>query len=454
MKSNSLKVQIWKYLSIFSIFILSFLWLFQVLFLNKFYEFSKIKQLDNTINLIKESYNNNSLYSNVDNYAEDIGICIQIFTDKKIIYDSQIFNKGCMPKNVDYRDVFIKSSLDKETYKLINPRFNNEVLLKAIKLNSNTYAFLSSSLQPLDGAVEIIKKELVIVSIMVLLFSFLIGYFISKKLSKPIEKINKTAKIMAQGDYENAYFFIDENILELNELVATLNQTNDELTKIDELQKEILANVSHDLKTPLTMIKAYAEMVRDLTYKDDVKREDNLNVIIEETDRLNLLVNDIIELTKINNDLQNLNITEFDLVELINSIINRFSIMDANFVFKNKSPIIVKADKIRIEQVIYNLIINAINYTGKDKKVIINLKENDKYVHVEIKDTGKGIDEEDLKLIWKRYYKVDKKYRREKKGSGIGLSIVENILKKHKFNYGVNSIKNKGTTFYFDIDKC
>lgn len=454
MKSNSLKVQIWKYLSIFSIFILSFLWLFQVLFLNKFYEFSKIKQLDNTINLIKESYNNNSLYSNVDNYAEDNGICIQIFTDKKIIYDSQIFNKGCMPKNVDYRDVFIKSSLDKETYKLINPRFNNEVLLKAIKLNSNTYAFLSSSLQPLDGAVEIIKKELVIVSIMVLLFSFLIGYFISKKLSKPIEKINKSAKIMAQGDYENAYFFIDENILELNELVATLNQTNDELTKIDELQKEILANVSHDLKTPLTMIKAYAEMVRDLTYKDDVKREDNLNVIIEETDRLNLLVNDIIELTKINNDLQNLNITDFDLVELINSIINRFGIMDANFVFKNKSPIIVKADKIRIEQVIYNLIINAINYTGKDKKVIINLKENDKYVHVEIKDTGKGIDEEDLKLIWKRYYKVDKKYRREKKGSGIGLSIVENILKKHKFNYGVNSIKNKGTTFYFDIDKC
>lgn len=454
MKSNSLKVQIWKYLSIFSIFILSFLWLFQVLFLNKFYEFSKIKQLDNTINLIKESYNNNSLYSNIDNYAEDNGICIQIFTDKKIIYDSQIFNKGCMPKNVDYRDVFIKSSLDKETYKLINPRFNNEVLLKAIKLNSNTYAFLSSSLQPLDGAVEIIKKELVIVSIMVLLFSFLIGYFISKKLSKPIEKINKTAKIMAQGDYENTYFFIDENILELNELVATLNQTNDELTKIDELQKEILANVSHDLKTPLTMIKAYAEMVRDLTYKDDIKREDNLNVIIEETDRLNLLVNDIIELTKINNDLQNLNITEFDLVELINSIINRFSIMDANFVFKNKLPIIVKADKIRIEQVIYNLIINAINYTGKDKKVIINLKENDKYVHVEIKDTGKGIDEEDLKLIWKRYYKVDKKYRREKKGSGIGLSIVENILKKHKFNYGVNSIKNKGTTFYFDIDKC
>ena len=454
MKSNSLKVQIWKYLSIFSIFILSFLWLFQVLFLNKFYEFSKIKQLDNTINLIKESYNNNSLYSNVDNYAEDNGICIQIFTDKKIIYDSQIFNKGCMPKNVDYRDVFIKSSLDKETYKLINPRFNNEVLLKAIKLNSNTYAFLSSSLQPLDGAVEIIKKELVIVSIMVLLFSFLIGYFISKKLSKPIEKINKTAKIMAQGDYENAYFFIDENILELNELVSTLNQTNDELTKIDELQKEILANVSHDLKTPLTMIKAYAEMVRDLTYKDDIKREDNLNVIIEETDRLNLLVNDIIELTKINNDLQNLNITEFDLVELINSIINRFSIMDANFVFKNKLPIIVKADKIRIEQVIYNLIINAINYTGKDKKVIINLKENDKYVHVEIKDTGKGIDEEDLKLIWKRYYKVDKKYRREKKGSGIGVSIVENILKKHKFNYGVNSIKNKGTTFYFDIDKC
>ena len=456
MKNNSLNKEIWKYFFVFSILILGILWIFQVLFLDQYYRYKKVKDITYVANVMVVKQDKKKFIDIINKAAYDKGVCIEIIDKNyETMYATSSYGRGCFTGkdiSMNYKYNFIASDKKRKTYELINPRFNNDTLVYAVKLKDG-YGFVNTSLDPIDSTAQIIQEQLVIVMIVVLILSFVISYFISNFISSPIVKINDAAKKLAKREF-NVSFETDSNIRELNELADTLNYARCELNKTDELRRDLMANVSHDLKTPLTMIKAYAEMVRDLTYKDDVKREDNLNVIIEETDRLNLLVNDIIELTKINNDLQNLNITEFDLVELINSIINRFSIMDANFVFKNKSPIIVKADKIRIEQVIYNLIINAINYTGKDKKVIINLKENDKYVHVEIKDTGKGIDEEDLKLIWKRYYKVDKKYRREKKGSGIGLSIVENILKKHKFNYGVNSIKNKGTTFYFDIDKC
>ena len=113
----------------------------------------------------------------------------------------------------------------------------------------------------------------------------------------------------------------------------------------------------------------------------------------------------------------------------------------------------MKADKKRISQVIYNLINNAINYTGDDLKVTIRITENQKDCKIEITDTGKGIDEKDLPNIWNRYYKKEKNHKRNVVGTGLGLSIVKNILEQHNFKYGVNSIKNKGTTFYFQIKK-
>ena len=218
-----------------------------------------------------------------------------------------------------------------------------------------------------------------------------------------------------------------------------------------------MANVSHDLKTPLTMIKAYAEMIRDITLDNKEKTKENLNVIIDETDRLNILVNDILELSKLQNNQDNLNIEKFDIVELINDILKRYQIIketeNYNLVLESPSSIIVKADKKRISQVIYNLINNAINYTGDDLTVTIRITENAKDCKIEIIDTGKGIDEKDLTNIWNRYYKKEKNHKRNVVGTGLGLSIVKNILEQHHFKYGVNSIKDKGTTFYFQVKK-
>lgn len=456
MKQNeSLKTKIWVYLIIFSFAILVFLWAFQILFLNTFYESSKTKELNNAIKEIKEGYNSNYFLNDIDEISKDNGICIQLIINNLLQYNSISFNKGCIPGNDfdTYKNQFINSDLNKGTIKLINKRFNNEVLINALKLDDNTYAFASVSLQPLDSTINILKNQLIIVSFVVLILALVIGYFISKKISVPIIKINNGVKELSKGNYK-VNFKSEENIKEINELVDNLNSAAYELNKTENLRTELLANVSHDLKTPLTMIKAYAEMVKDITYKNKEKREENLNVIIDETDRLNLLVNDIIELSKLQSGFIELNKENIDIIKLIESIIEKFDYLNYNFIFNHKNKkVIINADKKRIEQVIYNLINNAVNYTGKDKKVIIDVIEENNIIKVNITDTGKGIDPKDIEYIWDKYYKADKNYKRSTNGSGIGLSIVKNILIKHNYEYGVNSSKNKGTTFWFIIDK-
>ena len=174
-------------------------------------------------------------------------------------------------------------------------------------------------------------------------------------------------------------------------------------------------------------------------------------------DRLNILVGDILDLSKLQSKTYELNIEEFDLNDLIKEIIRRYYILIDNegyeFVYENDKAIMVKADKKRMEQVIYNLVNNAVNYTGDDKKIYINLTEKKKTVLVEIKDTGKGIDEKDIKYIWDKYYHNEKKHKRNAFGTGLGLSIVKTILETHGYKYGVKSKLGEGTTFYFEISK-
>ena len=206
------------------------------------------------------------------------------------------------------------------------------------------------------------------------------------------------------------------------------------------------------------MIKAYSEMVRDITYKDDKKREENLNIIIEEVDRLNLLVSDILDLSVMQANIYELKEETFNLVALTKTIINRYEIFslteEYKFIFEtNSDEIMINADKQKIQQVLYNLISNAINYTGNDKTVKIKIIDDKTKCRVEIIDSGKGIKDEDINLIWDKYYKSDKKHKRNMLGTGLGLSIVKNIFELHNYTYGVNTKKNKGSTFYFEIPK-
>ena len=457
-KTNLIK-KIWFYLTIFSVSILSILWFFQVIFLNTYYTWVKINDISSIASKVKEGYQSNNYEELMDILAYNQDVCIDIVRSDNEEYYSSGLNRKCIStveaKNLynKYVKEFMNNHMITGSYKITDNRFENKVLVTGIKLEDNYYAFISTTLEPLTSTTKILISQLIYVTILVLCLSFLIAYFVSKKISGPMIEINKKAKRMSKGDYKFS-FKTDSNISEIVELTTTLDEAKDELEKTDDLRRELLANVSHDLKTPLTMIKAYAEMVRDITYKDKEKRESNLNTIIEETDRLTLLVNDILDLSKLGSVVE-IKCEDFDLNQMIRTIMKRFECFEnIEFVYENENPLMVHADIKKMEQVIYNLVGNAINYVGPDKKVMIHIIENKSTYTVEVIDHGKGIKKEELDKIWDKYYKIDKTHQRNQVGTGIGLSIVKEILKNHNFNYGVKSELKKGTTFYFEIKKA
>ena len=461
MKKNSLHIKIWQYFLIFSLLILGFLWAFQVLFLNQFYRISKTKDIASVANTIERYKNKSNLSNIIDQAAMTKSVCVEIVNEKaNTLYASMYFGKGCVSskeESLGYKKDFIRSNKSRQTYELINPMFENRTLVQAVKLDSETYAFINTSMDPIDGTVDILQTQLIYVTIIVLILSFIIAYFISHHISKPIVQMNKAAKGLAEGKFQIS-FKSEEDIQELNELASSLNYAKDELAKTDELRQDLMANVSHDLKTPLTMIKAYAEMSQDLHAKNKQKQKEDMDIIISEVDRLTILVNDILELSSMQSKINELNKIDFDLIHLTEEILHRYKVLQEteNYTFEfnhSEQELIINADKKKIEQVIYNLVNNAINYTGNDNKVIINIIQEDKDILIEIKDTGKGIKQEELPYIWDKYYKNKKKHKRNLVGTGLGLSIVKNALQLHHYDFGVTSEKNKGSCFYFKIPK-
>lgn len=460
-KGKHLILKIFLYLSIFSLLILFFLWLLQILLLNNYYEYYKTNELITTLNLLKNNYDKDNFDTILEEVAYNTDFCVEITSKNGTIYSNIQNNKGCIDtagnQKVMKEKLEFMENEEEESFKLkiVNPRFNNLTLLYGVKLEEKEYLFINTSLEPIDTTINVLKNQFQLVSIIVIILAMIVAYFISKSLSKPITKLTNSAKELSNGNY-NVPFHVDSDILEIQELGNSLEYAKKEIKKTDETRREILSNVSHDLKTPLTMIKAYAEMERDLEISKE-KHDNNMNIIIEEVDRLTILVNDILSLSKLESNMDILNIEEINLIDLINTILNRFRIFsytkNYEFIFDYKDPLIIKADKQKLEQVIYNLIGNAINYTGKDQKVYINVLENKKNIRVEIKDTGKGIKKEEISKVWDKYYKSEKKYKRNTVGTGIGLSIVKNIFQLHHFQYGIISEENNGSTFWFEIPK-
>ena len=437
-KLKSINYKTLSCLTLFSVGILILLWVIQVSFLKVFYEKYQEKSL---ISLANELYytKDSELKTKMDSLTFDTNTCIA-FVDK--IGNIEYYNnktKGCMLGKGSTLDKYImeinNSNEDLKPIKLINPINKSQSLLYGVKVSSGQL-YLYTTLEDINSTSTVLQGQLIYITFVVIMLAVTISLFLSKKLSKPIVDITDKAKKLADGDY--SVRFEESDILEINELSNTLNYLEEEMSKTDEYRRDLMANVSHDLKTPLTMIKAYAEMVRDISYKDDKKRTDNLNVIIEESDRLNILVNDILELSKLQADASPLKLERINLIDTLNEVLKRYDIIKEKEGYKIKvntpKEVLVSVDQKRISQVLYNLINNAINYTGKNKTVNINIIDNKKYYRVEIQDSGKGIDEKDIEHIWDKYYKKDKNHKRNVVSTGLGLSIVKNILVQHKFN--------------------
>lgn len=460
---NSIRTKIWKYLILFSILILVLLWFFQIVLLPSYYESSKTKELEHVVQSISRSYKKSEsqkeFFLEVSNIAHRSGVCI-IVSDvlSNTDYATNSLSKECLSEEVlnQYKQKFISNHLEKDHFFTINPLFKNKTLVNSLKLDNKFYIFASSSLVPIDSTVSILRKQFILVTILVLILALMVSYFISKKLSAPIIKLTSATKKFGQKK-NHQDFEIPDEFFEITELAKTLEYANHEVEQTDQLRKELMANVSHDLKTPLTMIKAYAEMVRDLTYKNKTKREQNLNVIIEETDRLNHLVNDILTLSVMESKMMTLKIEELVLDDFIKSILDRYKIFEEEenyqFRYEGCKNIKIKADSKKLEQVFYNLINNAIQYSKEKKEIEIQVTDQKKDYLIEIKNQGEPIPEEDLKNIWNKYYRSKKDHQRSIIGTGLGLSIVKQILELHNFEYGVISNEKEGTVFYFRIPK-
>ena len=317
---------------------------------------------------------------------------------------------------------------------------------------SDLYVYVSYSTQLAQSAMGTMRVQLVMISVIVVFLALIVSAWLSMVLTKPITRITKAARRMAAGDF-TVNFKGEFSYAEMDALAETLDYAKDEIGKSDQLQKEVLANVTHDLKTPLTMIKAYASMIQEISGDNPEKRAKHTQVIIDESDRLTSLVNDILNLSKIRSGMDVLKTQAFNLSEFVHTVLERFDYLTETQGYTIERDIedelYTEADEEKMEQVVYNLVGNAVNYTGEDKKIVVSLRKTGQgTIRLGVRDTGKGIPPEEIKTIWDRYYRSAETHKRPVRGTGLGLSIVKTILVKHGFEYGVESEVGKGSTFY------
>jgi signal transduction histidine kinase len=281
---------------------------------------------------------------------------------------------------------------------------------------------------------------------------FLYIYFITEL---PLKSLAKAAKEYSSGNYN--YSFTLKGLSEFRDLGAAISYMSGELAKLDDYQKKFVANISHDFRSPLTSIKGYAEAIKDGTIPYE-NQEKYLNIILFESERLTKLTSNLLELNRFENKGAFLDITSFDINHIIKMTAESFEgscrekKITLNLVFSSKKTP-VDADMGKIQQVLYNLIDNAIKFSHPNSKIKVSTEEKGDKVFISVKDYGIGIPKESIKKVWERFYKTDASRGKDKKGTGLGLSITKEIIQAHNENINVISTEGVGTEFVFSLTK-
>ena len=462
------------------------LWVFQIRLLGYFYErerFSEIKELAGNLSTV---VGQDSLASQVQTSAEAHGACICIFRieqdpvegDKRTaakvadadgnndcmihhmpgdllskIYDNVKSNGGVYDRRLELKKNF---DGDDEAFRV--PGFHhrgtsiNAIHARLVTVGNEEYLMiLDTQLTPVDAVVKTLEVQFSWIMVALLIAAFLVAFLTSRMIARPLTAITEKAKGLAKGNY--APDFSGKGYREVQELADALNFAAAEIGATDRLQKELIANISHDLRTPLTMIKGYSEMMRDIPGENS---PENVQAIIDETTRLSELVSDLMDLSKLQSGMQKPTMSVFDLTATVRDTMHRYKtlIQHQGYQIDFDPPAgeaLVMADRTMILQVIYNLINNAVNYTGDSKRVTVTQSVQEGRVRLSITDDGEGIEPDKIHEIWDRYYRVDKVHNRSVIGTGLGLSIVKSILEAHGAFYGVESAVGVGSVFWFEL---
>ncbi len=462
---HSLKARIGIHFILFAIILMVFLWAAQVLFLNTFYQSMKENTTDTIMRHIETAYEHNDTSKFVYAVSEladrnDVSLYITYSDGTPFVTNSSDMSASLHNSAIQkvYAAMISKNTTEVSMIITSGSKDQRKTLacgrILSAKDKPAIIIYAISPLWPMDSTIAILKTQLLYVTGLSLILALILALYLSNRISRPIKSITNSANRLAKGEY--GIVFKGGYYTEMTELADTLTQASFELEKSTSLQKDLIANVSHDLKTPLTMVKSYAEMIRDISGENPEKREKHLQVIIEEADRLNQLVSDMLTLSKMQSGAITVNRSNFNLYDEISSILTSYRLLleedGYNVNFECPKELMVNGDPERLKQVFANLINNAFKFCGDDKTVNVIVTRKGRYAVCHIQDNGPGIAPEDLPHIWERYYKSSSNMVRSTTGSGLGLSIVKEILTLHKCQFGVNSTVGKGTTFWFELD--
>ena len=488
---KSVRVKLFMTLSLVILLIIIFLILVNNFVLGRFYLYSKRQTLKSVYRTVNDYYNNDKS-ENFEEKLEQIAIQnnfdilirnnenVNIYTSNKDFYSTfgqmnemtSRFNIG-VGELIEQSDNFvikkIKDSKNGITYILLSSTLDNGYLL-----------YIRIPISSIQESVKISNNFLYLMAGFAILIAAVIVSYVSRKFTDPILELNDIAKKMSNLDFSHKYRIkdVDDEINDLgknintmsNKLETIIKQLRDnnielekdieEKSKIDEMRKQFISDVSHELKTPIALIQGYAEGLLENVTTDDESRKFYAEVILDESNKMDKLVKQLLELMKIEYGKREFTDKKFNIVEVEKEVVRKSKVMleekKVKIEFNLSEEINVFADDFYIEQVISNYITNAIKHVKEidGKKVIsivneVNIEKNK--VRVKIFNTGENIAEEHINRIWNRFYKVDESRNRTDGGTGIGLSFVKAIMNNYGNRYGVTN-KEDGVEFYFDLD--
>lgn len=465
-------VKLFGFFALFVAVVIALLWLFQIYLLDDFYESIKRRELISTADALCETIADPATLDAVNErlayFAVRHDLCGDVYrvdgNRARLVTRADTIN-GCVLHNITERErtgLYAEALKSEGSYleSIIPPAGEHAgvgapagtIYVRITSASDGTpyILMLNAALAPVSATVDTLRVQLIVLSGILLTFALLLAFIISRAITRPITRIGESAKRFAAGEYD--IHFTGGGYREVDDLADTLNYASAEVSRSDRLQKELIANISHDLRTPLTMIRGYAEVMRDIPGENT---PENVQVIIDESTHLTDLVGDLLDLSRIEAGTRAPRPETFNLTETVREVMGRYTKLTEHdgytVTFDASRDVFVTADRTMLLQVTYNLINNAINYSGEQKTVRVTQTCRDGAVRIAVTDSGEGIAADQLPLIWDRYYKVDRHHRRAMVGTGLGLSIVKHILDAHGAAYGVDSAPGQGSTFWFAL---
>lgn len=462
--ANSIKTTTLFSFVMFAMILISFLWVLTSFALDTYYQRIRTQEVIRTASAIETQYlksparfgdyavetaDINGIFIRIDDGSETI-----IFDGTRAGLDPEIYNADI--ERIGQR---LASDPGESVAETRSSAASDSAarLVYATNIKSGadiSTLYIIAPLYPDQTTIRIIKSMLSYITFILLSVACLLAYALSGRITSPIEDLTRSAKELSTGNYNVK--FNGSSFTETKELAHALNKASYEMEKTDFYQREILANVSHDLKTPLTMIRSYAEKIIDISGDNPEKRNADLQIIISETERLNRLVTDMLSVSNLQSNNVEMHRETFDLVEAAQDVYESFMVLGSSQGFEIhfhpcKSSY-VTGDRSKIMQVMTNFVSNAVKYSGENKYIDIKLNRSNRKVVFHCIDHGVGIPSDELGHVWDKYYRTSANHERGIEGTGLGLAISKSILNLHSANYGVNSEEGKGSDFWFEME--